>query len=623
MSNFDGVIASRFLEYGYGVGYGMCFGAVVSNLGGWHLLSDEPPQQAALLTGSFPKNFFFEKVVYDSEGRVTSATDTGGLSFSDSPNCLVSSSYQITPFIANLPLRNSGMTGYFGTSMQRYYLYDQIHIIPNLFSLGAVPVDRQVTAKIWSAFFEEKTATAINYYNASGVSEDLNDEIPYTFKKLEERDWIFSIDAESGSAVITAKISIVIDGIPYDVDFTGVRAQAWTFIHNWKDPLKETLEWKTAMNVTYDGTESRAALIDTARRSVDYTLYLKSHEAKKMENSTFGWQNRVYLIPVLQYFSKLDQAATVGNTVIYLDTVDKGFAVGSYAMLYNETTGLTEPLVITGVASDSLTLQDSLTNAWSKYATVYVAEAAYVQGNIPINWQTKDFAEGKVKFQMLPAEASPFTPSAVASQLYRSEEVLTREPDWSGGIDYDMTYESGVIDSGTGVVFNYTTWKRPQRVMTHSWMLKGLSDIRAFREFIYRRRGMAVSFWMPSWRNDFRSISRTYLSGATQFEFYDDNFILMSAGKIERQHIQVELNNGSVHRAKISAYAETSPGVVGITLNSGYPWTFTSSDIKRVSWLSRFRLNSDAVELEWVHARLVRVSLQFATVPDYPTQDAA
>lgn len=623
MSNFNGVVASRFLEYGYGVGYGMCFGAVVSNLGGWNLLSDESPSQVNQLTGSYPKGFFFENVVFDGQGKVTSVVDAGGLSFSTSVNSLVSSSYQNTPFFTNLPLRKTGMTGVICTSVQRYYLYDQIHIIPNIFSLGALATDKTVTARIWSAFFYETTASSISMYNAGGFTEDLSDELPYLFRKLEERDWVFSIDSDSGPSIIAAKISITIDGVPYDVDFTGMRAQAWVFPHNWKDPVMETLEWKTAFNVTYDGTESRAALIDTARRTVEYSLYLNSANAKRMENSSFGWQHKVFLTPIHSYFSQLDQAATQGQQIIYLDTVDKGFYVGGYAVLYNETTGVSEPVSITDKTNTQLTLLSPLVYDWSKYATVFVGAPGYIQGNIPISWQTNNFAEGKVKFQLMPAEVDSFTPSVSPTDLYRSEEVLTREPDWAGGVSWDMTYENGVIDSNTGVVFNFETWKRPKRSMSHSWMLKGLTDIRKFREFLYRRRGMAVSFWMPTWRNDFRSVTRSYLSGSTQFEFYDDNFILMSAGKVERQHIQIELKNGITHRAKISSYAETSPGVVAITLNSGYPSSFESSDIKRASWLSRVRLDSDQIELEWVHARLVRVTIPIATAPDYETQDAA
>lgn len=615
MTTYSGVVVCNYLEYGYGVGFGMCYGAISSHLG-WHMISDETPQQYTR-TGEYPKGFYFRDRSYDQYGRVTSVTDAGDLSFSDQS--------VVSGTLSNGDILNplSFATGAMGLSVQRYFLYDQIHIIPNIFSLGAVAVDRQVSARIWSAFFETKVASNITYYNASGFSEDLSDEIPYTFAMLEERDWYFDIDADSGSAVIMAKITIIIDGEPYDVEFTGVRAQSWVYPHNWKDPVMETLEWKTAINVTYDGTEARAALIDNARRSFEYSMYLKTDDAKRMENTAFRWQAKVFLIPVHTYFSQLTADAVVGVQTISLDTVDKGFVVGGYAILYNESTGLFESMTITSVTSTTLGILAPLTNNWSKYATVFVGAAGYIQGNLPITWQTNNFAEGKVRFQLMPAETDAFTPDVAATDLYRSEEVLTREPDWAGGITYDMTFESGVIDPGVGVVFNYDIWKRPSRVMQHSWLLKGLTDIRKFREFLYRRRGMASSFWMPSWRNDFNSVTRNYLSGTTQFEFYDNNFILMSAGKVERQHIQIELKNGTIHRAKISAYTEVSPGVISITLNTVFPVTFHSSDIRRASWLSRHRLASDSIQLEWVHARLVRATLPIATVPDYETQDAA
>jgi len=622
MTNYSGVLLSRKSEYGYGLAYGTSYGVVSDGLGGWWMVSNPTPPLTEM-TGQYPKGYYFEKVGYDGNGAVISVVDSGGLAFSGNPNALVSDTYTRTPFEASLPLLNPGLAGYLGESVQRYFLYDQIHIFPSSFSLGAVAVDKEVTAQIWSAFFETKVATSISMLNASGVTEDIGDELPYTFLKLEQREWKFNIDAESGAAVIAAKVSILIDGESYLVEISGVRAQSWVFPHNWKDPVRETLEWKTAFNTTYDGTESRAALISNARRSLSYSMYLNTHDAKRLENTSFGWQNRVLVFPLFQYFSQLTQPAASGASVIYLDTADKGFTVDGYAMLYNETTGMAETLSIAEVTPTYLSLVTPVANSWSTHATVFVATSGYIQGNLAINWGTNNFAEGGIKLRVLPAEEDSFTPDVAATSLYRGEEVLTREPDWARGLDWDMTYEAGVIDGGTGVVFNYTTWKRPKREMNHSWVLKGLTDIRQFREFLFRRRGMAVSFWMPSWRNDFRSITRNYDLGGTQFEFYDDNYILMSAGKVERQHIQIELNNGVVLRAKISAYTESSPGVASITLNAGFPVGFASSDIRRASWLSRFRLDTDVVELEWVHARLAKVTLPLATAPDFPSQDAA
>ena len=620
MTTYAGIKGSHYLEYGYGVGYGMCYGSVSSHLG-WHMISDEVPQDYTK-TGTYPNPTYFHSADFDANGAATAFYPAGGLSFS-SQAPLISTAHVASTLGADNPLIVDDLLGVLGTSVQRYFLYDQIHIIPNIFSLGALANDQQVVSRVWSAFFTEKVATAVSYYNADGFADDLSGALPYTFKKLGEREWYFDIDANSGPAVIAAKISVIIDGETYQVDFTGVRAQSWIYPHNWKDPVTETLEWKTSVVTTYDGTESRAALIDTARRSFEYSMYLKKEIVQKMDNSAFGWQNKVFMIPIHTYFSQLTQAASIGDTTIYLDTVDKGFSVNGYASLYNESTGSFESVTVTGKTDTSLTLLSPLTANWSKYATIFVAAAAYIEGNMPITWQTNNFAEGHVRFQLMPADSYSFTPSVAASNLYRNEEVLTREPDWASGIEWDMSYESGIIDSGITTVFRYETHKRPKRTMQHSWLLKGLSDIRQFREFLYRRRGMAVSFWMPSWKNDFRSVDRSYLSGNTQFEFHDDNYILMSAGKVERQHIQIELNNGAVHRAKIASYTETSPGIISITLNVGFPFNFSSTDIKRASWLSRHRLDSDAVQIEWVHARLAKVTIPIASVPDYPTQDAA
>lgn len=624
MTDFLGSLGTEPHEYGYGVGYGLCYGAWSSpysvrgndfpptsdNYDNFYLY---PNTLTASVQLAGDGDIELSKLESDPVGAVSDKMGTVAYAYAQA---------YISP-IEDSP--NLDFQAAIGLSVQRHFLYDKIHIEPNFVNLGVVSSESTVTAVIWNAFLTTKTVTSILTHNAEGITDDISPSVPLDLAGLDEMDWVFTIDPDTGDSSIQAVFRLTVDGEEYEIEFTGVRAASWPFTHNWKYSLTETLSWLTSVRTTYNGREARASMRDVARRGVDLSLYLTTDEVKRMENVLFKWQAKNLLVPFPQYRSQLSVAALAGDSTLYLNTAMKGFAPEGNLILINETTKATEIATVLSVpgTNDQVILQGPISSNWSKGASVYPAAGALMKGNAPITWQTQNFAEGTAAFDFSPSFTEPLTPAAAATDLYRGEEVLTQEPDWAGGVAKDFSFIGGAVDNPAGVITLYPTSDRPSRTTTFRWMLKGETSIYNFRKFIYRRLGMAVSFWMPSWVNDFRSITRTYTAGDAVFRFYDNGYFLNSAGLVERQHLQIQLKNGTILRRKITSSTQVSAAISEITLDSAYGVQFTDLDIVRASYLSRYRLGTDTIALEWIHERLVTVTLPLVTVPDYPTQDEA
>lgn len=617
MTDYSAIFATRPEEYGYGVGYNYAYGAVSAP---YTAHATFPPTPEFYINFQhYPPEFIVApadkagiSVGLDS-GRTSAGDEEGTYAFAE-----LASFFAVVDEDTNLALSATPPA----SSVLRYFFYDKIHLMPNAFQLGIVASDRTFTVVVWNGFLVNVVAGSITKTGASGITESLTPLVPDTITALDVINWDFTVSGTEGDNQINARFILNSGGVGYAVTITGVRAAELPITHNWISPLIETLSWKTSLVVTYNGTESRAALRDVARRAIDTTLYLNKSDIKRIENVMFKWQARNVLIPIPQYKSKLTAPALIGDLTLYLDTTDLGFSADQAVMLINENSKVAESFTVGEVFSNRLTLQSPTSKAWSTGASVYPAGGAKLRGNLPIVWQTQDFATGKAVFDFEPTRVNPLTPTAAASTLYRGEEVLLTEPDWEGGLSKDSSFEGIVIDNETGVVAVAATHYRPSRSLTFRWLLNGVTKITNFRKFLNRRKGMAVSFWMPSWVNDFSSIVKTYESGDTTLRFADNGFFINSAMRVERSHVMIDLTSGvRLFREIVSAEEITANLISEISFDTSYGVRFLSSEIVRVSFLSRYRLNADEVSLEWLNEKLVAVSLPLVTVPDYPAQD--
>jgi len=507
-------------------------------------------------------------------------------------------------------------------SVQRYFFYDKIYIHPERLDLGAVAADLIRQVSIWNAFFVTKTLESITGTGLDGISVSLGGSLPYAFPPLGFTVADIEISSSEGPFTIDAVYNFNFADETISVEITGSRAQIWAYGHNWDTPIEETLSYLSAVRVAYAGIEHRAALRSIPRRSQSVSLFEEDDALRELETKLFGWQARLFLVPLQQYPSKTTAPALSGQPVIPFDTADRGLVEGAYVVIEDLTTGTRIPASIAEVAAHSITLTSNLTGTLAVGTRLWPAHPAMADEQVSLNWHLPSFATGKINFEFIPVETWGGALAADPPQLYRGEEVYTIEPDWVTGLAVQSTQTFGVTESVAGKKKRNERWLRPSRQYPFGWLLRGFSEIARFREFVQRRLGRTVSFWMPSFRADLQLADPVISIAAVSINVVDGGYLAFSAGNNQRKNISIELKNGTVMRRRILSATYDSPNVTSLSLDAALGYEFTPDDVFRISFLSRYRLGSDEVKLVWYNPSVVTCDMPVVAVPDSPEQDS-
>ncbi len=507
-------------------------------------------------------------------------------------------------------------------SVQRNFFYDKIYVHPVRLDLGAVASDQTRQVSIWNAFLVNKTLVSITGTGLDGISITLDGSLPYVFPPLGFTLADIEISSTEGPFTINAVYHFNFAAETKSVAITGSRAQIWAYSHNWDTQIEETLSYLSAVRIAYAGIEHRAGLRKIPRRSQSVTLFEEDDALRELETKSFGWQSRLFLIPLQQYPSQTTAPALAGQPVIPVDTADRGLVEGAYVIIEDLATGRRIPSSIAEVAAHSITLAFNLDTNLAVGTRLWPAHPGMAGEQMNLNWHLPGFATGNIDFEFTPVETWAGAADVAPPQLYRGEEVYTIEPDWVNGLDVKSTQVFGVTESPSGKKKRNERWTHPQREFPFGWLLRGFSEIARFREFIQRRYGRTVSFWMPSFRADLRLAADVTSPGAVSIDVIDGGYLAFSAGNNQRKNISIELKNGTVMRRRINSAAYSSPNVTSLGLDAATGHAFTRDDIFRISFLSRYRFGSDEVKLVWYNPSVVTSDITIVTVPDYPDQDS-
>jgi hypothetical protein len=509
-------------------------------------------------------------------------------------------------------------------SFQRHYFYDKIYLRPAAVDLGAVASPATVGLVLWNAYPE--SSVNITGYSPEG-DEGIVANLPWVFLPYEMlplgvTSLAFDVSATEGPVLIEASYSFVFSsGDSRVFTITGQRAQLWAFGHNWADPLEETLSWKTALNVASNGEEHRASLRRNPRRAVSVSVFEQGRSLSHLDHLLFGWQHRSILVPLLQYKSPITSALTETDTEVFLVTEDAGFLPGCYVAFSDEDGRVARAARVNEVLSDRLTLTTEAGVTLPAGASVWPAAAGHASDRTGATWRLPGFALGQsVSFDLSPVETGQGADVIAAPDLYRGEEILLTAPDWKDGLDTSYEIDRFLFDGQAGATSYTDSWNTARVARPFRWLLSSRGEIQRFREFLQRRRGRAVSFWMPSHKADLH-LSAQVDAVDLSIEVYDDVYSLFADGVPGRNHIEIRLTDGVTIRRRIVSSSPATEGRVALSLDDEAGVSFYPADVDRISYLSRYRLGTDDVTLQWWTMAVVVVEVPLVAVADNRPED--
>ncbi len=489
--------------------------------------------------------------------------------------------------------------------------YNRILIDPSLLEMGNLLTNQSRSITVWNGFLTTKQLNSFERINDPGIDVIEPVTPPYNMRPLEELVYVLTIGTD-GPAVIDATYNWMIAGETYTAVVTGRRVVVWPYGPSWDTPVTETLQWLTNILRAYDGSEQRRALRTKARRSFSYQFKTMRDQSARMENLLWGWQNRVYALPVWTDKSKLtnDQSASL---VIDVATDTFSFTAGGLAVIYQDSK-LYEVVEILSVQPTSLTLVRESLMDWSKGTTVMPMLLGHLPTAVPTLRRSSQAVVGTLSFQCDPGVTDSYLPVAAAPTIYDGLEVITRQPNWAGGIDNTFEYLFDALDQQTGVLRWDTTEEFPRITRAYSWLLNGRTQIRNFRSMLGRLHGQQKALRIPSWHDDFKV---TRVIGASDVGLYvaDNEFRLMVGVDTTRDRLMIRMKNGATYYRRITGISTDEADVI-LTLDSALGVAYNVTDFKTVHLLMKSRLATDQIDIIWHTDRAATVDTTFTTIKD-------
>ena len=491
------------------------------------------------------------------------------------------------------------------TSMDDWYF--RLHFFPYALNLGNLSGDQERELTLWNAFFTTKDIEAFEVINGEGIDVTEENPAPFTLAPLQTTRYTFEISA-SGPPQIDATATWTIDGEEFEVPVTGRRTTLFAFSPNWRSTVRETLEWRTVVNTSFDGFEHRATTRNQPRRIFDYQMRLHNEDARLFDILTFGWTGRMFSLPLWHEKSKLTADAAAGATTLYLDTAGVTLAVDGNAILYAGTTD-TEDLQVLAVFSDRITLKGPLTRDWPAGSAVFPTLVAMPPESFATARRSDTHLDTAGRFTASPVDCIPRLPAVAAPATYRGEELYTDKTNWRGGLSIQIEARRTVVDVPDGPlrVKPKATW--PLVTRGFSWLLKTRVIAEDLRAFFVRRVGRRVPVWIPSGTNDFTLLDDIDL-GQTSFVVRKSQYGDFVVGEPARSDVVFIMRDGARYARRIVSVVPAGADTL-LQVDSDFPVVVEPANIKSISYLGLYRLGSDSVTFTWHTDQVAEVDVQF------------
>lgn len=492
--------------------------------------------------------------------------------------------------------------------------YNRILLIPQLVDLGNLLNAQVRTISVWNGFLVGKSLTSFSAVNAGGITVAQPVVPPYTIRPLEMLNYGINVSMD-GPVVISADFIWRIEGIDYTAHVAGQRAVMFPFKSNFREDFTENLEWKSDILRSYDGSEQRRAVRTKARRSFEFKFSLMTAlDTQIFQNLMFGWQNRVFAVPVWSDKRNLGSDQVIGNTVLSVNPTGYSFTEGDMAVLYNSPIDY-EVVVISIVGTSTITANNGLQRNWPKNTAVFPVVLGHLSDSVSTQRLTDTVIEGSALFQTSPDVTDPYTPDGSALATYDGKEVITVQPNWASALDHSYDFTFDTVDQQSGPIQWFVTELTGRTGRRYSWLFSDRATVLEFRKFLQRRVGMVKPCWVPTWTNDFSALADIQPSD-TSITVKENGFRALVGVNTARDRIMLRTKAGTVYYRRITGVSISDSGTdAKLIIDNSFGVLIKTADIQGIHVLQLCRLATDKVSIVWKSDTVATVDTTFTTVP--------
>lgn len=313
----------------------------------------------------------------------------------------------------------------------------------------------------------------------------------------------------------------------------GLDCTVWPYKPNWASPVAYSYEWKTSVFNSMIGFEQRRSQRTQPRLTLEYDYLLYKGAVAIHTLMLMGRQHKHFLVPNWLHGVRLTAAIGVGAVAIATDSNNAQFTAGELCIVYFNDKAY-EVIRIASVANNVINLVTPAVYAWSTEIKIYPLMVAHMGTNLAMVSRTRDVSTARCSFLVTPAVSKLPTYPSAPPVTYLKSEVVFEPYDWSQEPKLEFMQNFDTLDSVSGTV-HYLKGQMSKVKRNLIFLVHTADRLQWFREFIYRRRGQQVGFWIESWEapmttlppSDFPAVAQplrtVYLKGSQYADFFEHN----------------------------------------------------------------------------------------------------
>ncbi|WP_146148860.1 hypothetical protein [Pseudaminobacter soli (ex Li et al. 2025)] len=352
-------------------------------------------------------------------------------------------------------------------------------------------------------------------------------------------------------------------------------------------PVTETLEWLTDVLGSRTG-EQRIALRSAPRQTFSFSVRLSDAEYARARGFARRRAHTIVGVPVWAEAINLAVGVAASDSSIAMDTTSGDWRVDGGVVIWESPDKFVVTRIVL-VAAGSLGLLAPVGVDLRKPKIIPLRSALVPEG-FSVDRQAT-YSDVGVKF--LVTDNIDLAASYVSTYpKYQGLDVVTEAPVLVADVSDSIVRSMDLIDNGTGPVVVETLRNYVDFGQTVSFMESRPSGVWKRRKWLHSLRGKQKPFWLPTFNRDL-SLAASATSGATTIQVKANGPV---ANLINR-HVMFHLTDGTRLFRQIASATVIDPDTTEIIISSALGRAVAPKDIAMICFVSKVRLNADAVTI--------------------------
>ena len=361
--------------------------------------------------------------------------------------------------------------------------------------------------------------------------------------------------------------------------------ETWAFCP--QGGVEEVLEWQTDI-IPCRSREQRQSVRSIPRQEIAHTFHMTAAELTIAASIARMAGTAKVLLPL---WTEKAEAASVANGAeeITVNMSNTSLVLNDYVLIWESATKY-QTRQVGYIGGSAIELTAAVVGDFSNPLIMPLRQASIMDG-VSVQRKHFDIYEVGVRFMLTDTrDEANATPLGLGTYLTRP--LLDIDLILDSALNEEFFREYTELDSGAGLVARSPGRLVPAKRSNMTITTLDASDYVPRRKWLCALYGRQKSFWIPSRLADF-TLTNNVLSSDTHILVSDANMRTIGTFPF---HLYIERSDGAAVKCQVNSAQAESAGVERLNLSAAIGTGLSTTTVTRVSFLTRYRLDTDRIE---------------------------